>query len=226
MFETCLPLRTVSPAELGKVLADIDSHMPANHIYSDSDKITWGHETTHGINSRIRNIHGPGVNAFYVLNNKAAIVKEPNTTMREVAKEVPESLRGNTYQLYLIDQANSWNNTPLYILDEWTAYTNGSAVRFNLDIITRSETILSMLEFNIYSICVGIFTDNTFFKEYLKFGIERAMQLYRYSKIALSKAEEHDAYLDKMRTSSDAKSFREFTQNYLGEEWVDNILDF
>ena len=56
----CPPVRT---PQNSSVLADIDSHLPAGHIYWRDDDhpgkaldwISWGHETTHGINSRLRN---------------------------------------------------------------------------------------------------------------------------------------------------------------------------
>ncbi len=48
------PIRQVDSQSMGRVLADIESHMPAGHIYRDADKITWGHETSHGIASNIR----------------------------------------------------------------------------------------------------------------------------------------------------------------------------
>jgi hypothetical protein len=136
--------------DLGKVLSDIEGHMPAGHIYKDSDKITWAHETTHGINSHLRQkfSNGQKMNGFYCLNNKAAMILEPPTTISKVAGLVPSSLRGGVYNLYLVSQASSWNDTPLYIFDEWIAYTNGSDCRLDLGIEQRSETVTYMLEFN------------------------------------------------------------------------------
>src|SRR5690606_38202965 len=76
-------------SSLGKVLSDIECHMPAGHIYRDSDKITWGHETSHGLASNIRQKFSRGngawrtvggkpsyvsfarINGFYVLDNRA-----------------------------------------------------------------------------------------------------------------------------------------------------------
>lgn len=230
MFKKCPALRDLSHIELGRVLTDIESHMPAGHIYRDNDKITWGHETTHGINARVRNDYNSRmqkrVNAFYVLDDNVAIIEEPKTTIREVAAKVPESLRGSVYNLYLIEQTKSWNDTPLYILDEWTAYTNGSAVRLNLDIESRSETVLHMLEFIVYSICVGMFTDNIDLKHYLTWGTVRAMRLYRFSKMALGDSDRQTKYLKAIRTSTDAAGFREFCRVYFNFEWAESILGF
>lgn len=241
---------------LGKVLSDIEGHMPANHIYKDDDKITWGHETTHGINSNLRmkfssrtnsygkvqflgtwvdNVYGnkvfksyARVNGFYILENKAVIIDEPDTTIETVARLVPKSLRGGVYNLYMIDQAKSWNDTPLYIFDEWTAYTNGSEVRLDLNIKERSETILHMLEFNVYALCLAqaCKTSDIQFKNYLKWNIERSMRLYLDSKEKLGNSEKHDAYLETMKTSSDADFFRSFTREYLSPIWTKKVLGF
>jgi len=203
---------------LGKVLSDIEGHMPAGHIYKDNDKITWGHETTHGINSDLRqkfsrieaknnpwslvgtwvdDIHGhkifksyARINGFYVLEDKAVIIKEPNTTITAAAKLVPGTLRGGVYQLYMIHQAQSWDDTPLYVFDEWTAYGNGAAVRLDLEIKERNETVKFMLEFNVYAICVAQASQSNDeqLKSYLKWNIARSMKLYKDSKEKLRNA--------------------------------------
>lgn len=252
-FKKYPPLRTVE--NLGKVLSDIESHMPAGHIYKDSDKITWGHETTHGINSQLRmkssktsyqgnttyigqmieSVHGKPVfksfnriNCFYVLNDQYVVIQEPNTTIQEVAKNIPKSLRGGVYQLYLVQQAQSWNDTPLYVFDEWVAYTNGSEVRLDLKIKERSESVLFMLEFNVYALCVAMTskTNDEQLLNYLQWNIERAMNIYQKSKQELGNSEDHDKYLNQMRNNADAQSLREYTRETFGSDWCKEILGF
>ncbi len=126
------PIRQVNDARLGANLSDIESHMPAGHIYKADGMGTWAHETTHGINSRLRMELGSGYNAFYVLGNKAFVLREPNVKITQVAQQVPLELRGDQYQLYLVSQAGQWNDNPLYVLDEWTAYINGCIVEQEL----------------------------------------------------------------------------------------------
>jgi hypothetical protein len=48
-------IQNIQILSLGEVLQDIELHMPAGHGYRDSHKVTWAHETTHGINANIRN---------------------------------------------------------------------------------------------------------------------------------------------------------------------------
>jgi hypothetical protein len=245
-FKNHPPLRKIT--KLGKVLSDIESHMPAGHIYRDSDRITWGHETTHGINSRLRmeysrlrggseGYHGTwvgnrfksfaGINGFYVLEDQAVIIKEPNTTIQASARLVPRSLRGGVYNLYMIQQARSWGDTPLYIFDEWVSYANGSAVRLDLGISRRAETVKFMLEFNVYAICVAQASksEDPQFKKFLMWHLERSMKLYKDS-VNLGDLSKSTAYLELTKTSSDASEFRAFCRDYFGAEWTKKILEF
>jgi len=212
---------------LGKILADIDSHMPAGHIYSSNDKITWGHETTHGINSNLRNSwKAPNVNGFYCLLDRAVMIAEPKVTIQMVAPTVPPSLRGPVYDLYMIKQAASWGDRPLYIFDEWVAYTNGSEVRADLGISERSETVSQMLEFDVYALALAMAIktqdkgyDDYQFKLFLKWNIERSFRLYKNEERAVS-------YLQNLRSNPDAEKMRIFTRDYLGKEWANKVIGF
>lgn len=140
---------------LGNVLSDIDAHMPAGHIYKDRDKVTWAHETTHGINANIRNQYKS--NAFYCLNDKAVLISGPKIKKSNVTRIIPKELQGMSFGLYMAGQ-RAWDEVPLYILDEWVAYTNGSAAGLDLaknnlwNDGNRSSTIQSMIEFNGYAL--------------------------------------------------------------------------
>lgn len=243
-FIEFLPVREVS-SSLGKVLSDIDSHMPAGHSYVANDKVTWAHETTHGINSVIRNKYNSGkikitktateyrnvvgggrVNAFYVLNDKAVVVEEPDLKISQIAPLIPSSLRGRSYNLYLIQQTRDWNDFPLYIFDEWSAYTNGAACHIDLKINDRSDTILSMFNFNVYSICVAMGVekydsdyDDKQFKNYLMWSLERSYEYLNQDELSLN-------YLEKIKTCEDGKEFRSFCKRYFGEAWVKKVLQF
>lgn len=208
------PLFTNYPAirhpdpTLGKILSDIDSHMPANHIYKDRDKITWAHETSHGIAARLRSQYGG--NAFYVLNDRAVLLKEPNTTLREVANRVPQSLRGSSYRLYLIDQQRYWNNQPLYICDEWVAYANGAATRAELKISSRGETVTQMLEFAVYTYYMGMPIElDSNLKSFIIWHTNRVMIIYE-DNLKLGGIEAATAYLTKLRITPDGQDMRDW----------------
>lgn len=253
------PVRQVSSQGLGRVLADIESHMPAGHIYRDADKITWGHETSHGIASNIRGGANSGrlslfpklrkrvlipnetdykltipvqrggrKNGFYCLQNQAVIINEPNTHIRNVAQLVPRSLRGGVYQLYMISQAGSWGDTPLYICDEWVGYTNGSEVRLDLKIQSRQETLQYALEFCVYSSCIpwASKSNDPQLKAFLMWNTYRCMWLWEESKKQIGPSQRQDTYLETMRTSPDAETWRQMVRDYYGKEWIREVLGF
>jgi hypothetical protein len=116
--------------------------LPAGHGYRTPGEglVHLAHESTHAINSRIRNAAAPNsvFNAFFVGHGTACILREPRVPLSAIAQFVPAELRGPTsFNLYLVRQAGQWNDQPLYVLDEWTAYVNGAAV--GLDNATRDN---------------------------------------------------------------------------------------
>lgn len=97
--------------------------------FKGGGRMTEAHETTHGIHADLRN-RAPEtrVNAFYVLDDRALFLPEPNVTLADVAARVPKKARGEVFDLYLVKQRKYWNTNPLYILDEMVAHTNGAVV--------------------------------------------------------------------------------------------------
>ena len=222
---------------LGVVLSDIESHMPANHIYRDSDKITWAHETTHGLASNIRQkfskagyvdikeellvFHSADrINGFYVLKDRAIVLHEPSGTLSQVAAAVPQGLRGDVYGLYLQRQASSWNNEPLYAFDEWCAYTNGSETRLDLKISGRAETVQYMMEFCLYAICLNkALNPDQEVKAFTKWNLERCMGVMKNNQSLGCPGAE--AYWAKVKANSEIK---QFCSVYFGQEWCQRVL--
>ncbi len=229
-------------ADWGPVLTDIEQHLPASYgkKYYNDDWSTHGHETTHGINSELRNNHAKNKgkeNGFYLLNDKAAFVVDPKVTMKQVAPLIPTSLQGTRYNLYMIQQANSaWNNVPTYIFDEWVAYTNGAEVGIDRHKNKlkapqwRSDTMIGQLEFTYYALafCLAVEKhdpaylkgkDGKQFKEFVAHEIRRAMKCYREGiKIDHYK---WDTNLQKnFKTKADAKDLRDLAERWYGKAFV------
>lgn len=212
---------------LGSVLSDIRSHVNDGGYYNDSDLITAAHETTHGINSNVRNqlYDGRSINAFYCLDGRACVLFEPKTRIEVVAKNVPPSLRGSVYKLYLVEQAASgWGDRPLYLLDEWVSYTNGSATRKDLKIVSRAETVRYMFEFNVYVLTLLMVLnekesnyDSEDLSTFVRWNIERSMSIY-------DKEKEAEQYLQSFQTVSDAESLRLFVKKKYGDKWASKFL--
>jgi hypothetical protein len=181
--------------------------------------VTWTHEGTHGIAAQLRNQYRqPG---FYVQENRAVLMQEPVVTLAQVAAQVPTSLQGRGYNLYLIQQQAWFQEQPTYVFDEWTAYTNGSEARFRRRIVERGETVKSMMEFIPYALCVpkAARSQDAQMQGFVRWQIERAAALYRVSGVRTST-------LDRFRTAADAKALRQFTRQYLGADWTYQTLGF
>ena len=232
-----LRLPPIKPKDsiLGNVLSDIESHMPDGHPYKNPAKITWAHETTHGINSAIRNAsQKPNYNGFYCLEDKCILIQEPPIKITDVASAVPNSLRGRIYGLYLVQQAGQWNNTPLYLCDEWIAYTNGSACGLDLKSLglwnegNAGYTIEQALEFNFYCLTLAALInsrcpmyDDVNFRAFLIWNFERVLY---FTKIAKQYAEfnnNSDAQLNTFLNAQDCIELRAFARNYLGDVFND-----
>jgi hypothetical protein len=179
-------VREISDPSFGVVLGDIESHLPNGHHYGDSNKITWAHESSHGINARLRNDVATmeGYNGFYVLQDRSIILKEPEISIRDIAAVIPEVLRGPSFDLYLIEQATIWNDRPLYLVDEWVAYTNGSEAGRELNIRGLYYELLQAYNFNVYCMYLAMVVQrdcsdyrDAELKQFIMWNTERVFKL-------------------------------------------------
>jgi hypothetical protein len=175
-----------SDPDLGVVLGDLESHLKKGHSYRDDNKITWAHQVTHGINAVIRNENmiKEGCNGFYVLQDRAIILKEPFITINDVVREIPNKLRGPSFNLYLIEQNDKWNDRPLYLMDEWIAFTNGSEVGKELNFEGWYFELLQAHNFNVYCMYMAMIIDrdvsnyrDSELKKFMKWNIERVFMI-------------------------------------------------
>lgn len=235
-----------SDPDFGPVLLDIMDHEAPADANNYADRNTLGHETTHGINAYLRhdlNHTGRVANGFYVLDGRGAIVPEPSVRKSQVAALVPPSLRGGRYSTYMAGQPG-WDNRPLYVWDEWSAYVNGAAVavdRFQRGFGATptfhvSDEVFAVLEMTVYALTTGMtvaaydapyFASTPQFRELLAWQTKRAMALYRAG-IALPPYAWSDAdrYLQALRTSPDADALRRFTRQTFGDAWTRQVLGF
>ena len=123
--------------------------MQARDAKSPEDFVTWAHEATHFVNSRLSTVKSRG---FYTLNGVGwQVPLTKKTTLSQVAAAIPAKMRGRTFKTYLLDSRRDWEEYPLYLMDEWCAYQNGSMVRRELGWAKRRETEEFMAELAIYS---------------------------------------------------------------------------
>lgn len=179
-------IREVSDPDLGVVLGDLESHIVADHPYRDVNKITWAHQVSHGISASIRNksYSKEPLNGFYLLQDRSIVLKEPYITIKDVAKEIPEKLRGPSFKLYFIEQNDKWNDKPLYIIDEWVAFTNGSEVGKELNCDGWFFELFQAHNFNVYCMYLAMIVDrdtsnyqDSELKKFMKWNIERVFKV-------------------------------------------------
>lgn len=229
----------------GAALDDVHDHLPSSYgdTYWFDDAITAAHETTHGIHAHLRNYEAPNpfdYNAFYVLGDKAAFVLEPDITKSDVVPQIPQALRGPRFDTYLTGQ-QEWDDTPLYIFDEWNAYVNGAdigvqQVQGGLYDDGWTDAVMGPLEFCVYAIATAkavaegdpdYFASNTQFKAFTAWELRRAMAIFETGR-AMSDFEwdTQDDYAAVMRTDASAESLRAFARATWGDAWVHDTLGF
>lgn len=236
--------QNLSDPSWGVELTDIARHLPAQYgtqYWFPGDGMTSGHETTHGINAHLRNYEAPqGTNAFYVLHDHAAFVAEPAMRKSDIAPYIPSSLHGDRYDTYITGQT-AWDDTPLYVFDEWVAYTNGAdvavgQVQAGLYQGQWTDAVMGPLEFVAYAIATAraasvkdptYFASNTQFRCFTAWNIERAMQLFDAGRTMPQFSWTHqDDYATSLRTAADADDLRTFARATWGAAWCQRVLGF
>jgi hypothetical protein len=172
---------------VGAFLADIESRLPPEMgtRYRDTSRVTWCHETTHGVHADLRNRYR--LPAFYPGGGKFALVEPPAVTLAEVAAVVPGPLRGTRYDLYLVRQRREWNRDPLYVWDEWVAYDNGTTT--GIEEVGRaqvgmSDDAIACIELSGYALAVAAAARrkgapvSEQFREFLAWELRRSLRLY------------------------------------------------
>jgi hypothetical protein len=237
--------QTLGEASWGSDLVDIARHLPAEYgdTYWFDEPVTAAHETSHGIHAHLRNYEndtGERVNAFYVLGDRAALVVEPDIRKSDVNPHVPGVLRGPRYDLYL-DGQDAWDDTPLYLMDEWNAYVNGAEVgvqqvQEGLWDGAWQDAVMGPLEFTVYAIATAkavaagdpdYFASNQQFRRFTAWNIRRAMELYEAGRVMEEfEWDDQDAYAATMRTSAAAEDLRAFARETWGDAWCAEVLGF
>jgi hypothetical protein len=169
------PLRPGNYAR-SKVVNDIESQLWTGHPYRDSDLMTWAHEGTHGVNSRIRRGKTGEYNGFYCLNNRAVLLPEPKgLTLRQVFAKIPDKLP-QLASVYVQNGLQYWNNEPLYLFDEWVSYTSGMEVVAELNIPDQG-TRKFVMEFARWCYILGKMVNNNDLNIFYNWNRERMLRL-------------------------------------------------
>lgn len=211
---------------------DILSHSVEAPFGDAHGRPTNAHETAHGIHATYRNIYQKAlktrVNAFYMLDGKIAVIKEPDFLIRHIAREIPQSLRGYRYKLYFVDQLRDWDDRPLYVFDEWTAYICGGEtavddLEFN-DIKADSDAVSGCLEFSLYAVATYLtakarvpeyLEKEPQFKSVLYYNLTRAEDAFYSGREAFPSSKQEKLY-KALQSSPDAAPIRDCLRDEFG----------
>ena len=232
------------------VVNDVDSCLSAleSQTYRSQDPGNWAHEGTHGLNSRIRNKYGRGTgqdNAFYVLNGRAAIVAEPPTTLSNAARYVPPTLRAAMFKQHMQDARQWWDKQPLYVMDEWVAYTHSTLAaieecKAGRNPSSEARCVRYMLEaaMNSLAVCVAIDAEKRAGRLHYDNAQLRLFVAWQWSRMMYVWAEaqkypqlcSHNPAQYYMRLISGQDKYtngmRAWAQGYFGKEWCRVVMRF
>ena len=231
-----VPVPVIRQVSSTGVVGDVESRAPRS---SSGSLVTRAHEGAHFVHAEVRNAymrqHDGRWNAFYVLDGRAAVAREPDTTIAAAAALVPPSLRLEGYDLYMVQQRmgappppeyrgsgpfRGWNELPLYIADEFSAYLVGTVA--SLETEPSESEMVRTVTLGIYSLCVPMAarSDDPELCAFLRFQWERTLELA--GKFNSPRVE---TILNTLRTADDAADLREFCRGYFGE-WTQERLGF
>ena len=206
------------------------SHDPTLDI---KNRMTCAHETTHMINAGLRNSlkKGKNINVFYLPTGWACVIEEPNMRKSQVAQFIPSNVRGYRYSTY-VTGATEWDNQPLYLVDEWSAYINGAMVGID-DVNNNRYTdgwtdgVSGCLELSLYCVALSMaieeydkeyWNNNVHFKSFMKWNLQRAYNTYMIGKdYPEFKWDKQAEFFRRFQESPSTKEMRDFiTEHFDG----------
>lgn len=216
------------------IFGDILSHSQ-EQPFGGSSRMTNAHETAHGIHSYLRNNHASGrANGFYCLEGRGVIIDEPRIRKHQVIEFLPENLRSYRFDLYISGQTE-WDDTPLYLVDEWTAYVLGGMTGVE-DVQTGryrggwTDGVSGCLDFSIYVMALSMtiqkydvqyWESNQQYRRFLVWWLKEAEKTFIAGRMMEEfKWDKQDKLLIEFLTSDSAEDMREFSNKYLGGAWV------
>lgn len=208
---------------------DVLSYSVEAPFGNEHGRATNVHETAHGIHAEYRNKYTlklkRRVNALYMRDGKIALVKEPDFLLKHIAREIPVPLRGYRYQLYFIDQQQYWDDRPIYVFDEWTAYISGGECAVDdlaKDIVEKgADAVSGCLEFSIYAVATYLtaklrdpeyLAHEPQFKRVLYYNLTRAEQTF-YAGREVFKSTKQEALYNALQTHPEAAPVRDCLRN-------------
>ncbi len=234
----------------GSVYADIANHCKRWDYYKVAGSQTSSaHECCHGVNADLRNqklqirclgeehwettnrIYSPegdeygagGFNCFYCLEDRYVKIEEPNCKKSDSIPYIPEAFRFSRFKTYIEGQ-REWDNQPLYIFDEWSAYCAGAAcaIKDNCG-APGSDIIFGPVEFIAYGTAMLVAVKaktgsiNNQLAQFTKWMIDRSFDLYEKGRDRYGWEEAEKCY-QMLKVGAEGDAIREFWARELSAE--------
>lgn len=220
------------------IYTDVLSHL-RRQPFVDENRSTMVHENAHMIHSELRKQYNSSsqerLNAFYLLNGKAALVEEPKIKKNQINSFVPINLQSYRFRVYFVTNQD-WDYAPLYVMDEWSAYILGAKCyledykngRYNKK---WTDGVSGCLDFSIYTIalCMAIekhdptyWQNNKQFKSFVSWQLKEACSAFMEGRsIDAFKWDKQDLLLQQLLESEEAKPYREMLKKEFESTWLD-----
>jgi hypothetical protein len=224
-----------SPKE-SSVYGDVLAHSAERPFGDAHGRSTNVHETAHGIHSYLRNKYSKSkrYNGLYCLNGKAIVLQEPNIRKHQIIEFIPPNLRGYRFETYISGQ-KAWDDTPLYVYDEWVAYVLGG--KCNVQDVENNkfnegwtDGVSGCLSFSIYAIatCMTVqkydsqyWQNNNQFRLFTVYMLKQAYNTFMAGrKMEQFKWDKQDKLYDQLLNSEQAIPMRNFIKNNLDGVWL------
>ena len=204
------------------------------------------HYATHFINSEVRNEYNYSA-AIYLGGGKAYLLNQPGTTLNAVGRTVPASLRGPGFQDYVIASQSlrnvpaqyrhlpviSQNASPLFLLDEWSAYLAGTqaCADTGTPIDVDDVRVLEMMAYSFVMCYCAEQGDKTWLpatKHLVRILTERTLKVCEaaYNVDPAGYRARVGPYVMTLRDAPDAEGLRQYIRGVWGAEWTKNLLGF
>ena len=219
------------------VFADVINHSKTTP-FSGESRSTNAHETAHGIHNVLRNEYSAvlkrKVNGFYILQGRGVIVEEPKIKKSHINYFIPANLRSYRWKNYF-EESKDWEDRPLYILDEFSAYIIGAKVGID-DVKNKRHTdkwhdgVSGCLEFSIYTIglCIAVqngdveyWDNNIQFRNFVNMQLHEAnVSFIEGCKMEEFKSKRQDLLLHELLYSEEADHYRHMLHKYFNDAWL------
>lgn len=170
-----MPIQNVSTN--AGIFGDVANHCKNwKYFAGNGSKITAVHEMTHGVNSQLRSGR---TNGFYLLGNRAVKLEEPATKKSDCIKHIPMEMRYGRFNTYIKGQ-REWENSPLYVFDEWVAYLNGAKYM----VVESSpegkgtDYIFGPIEFCAYGVATAMAASRADITEFTRHMVQESVSIY------------------------------------------------